>query len=308
MRNILFFLLLTSGLALAEDWTTTNGTSYKQVTVLSHDDAFVTIMYADGGARIPLRLLDPELQARFGYDAKKAAADEAATVAKDKADHAALIDQEAAQPLKAQQSTAAMKPVAHPAAATVSSVVSPTSPSPPFNAGFLQNGDFANGDSNWQGDGQAVRSYTGNQRGNPDFAQGLLVTLDSRSWTKIYQTFEGDKTGTISIAVTYRVSQDISLSKNPDDYHGINKKLGMDGFEKYGSFSGSPGEFYGTVGNPTASTMSMEVFQPKLGSTEIQTYQHTYPPIPLGGDTTFALCFPPGTGTVDILTVKVFNP
>jgi len=80
----------------AEDWITTDGQTYRNVKVLSHDDAFVTILDSDGGARVPLRTLGPDLQKRFGYDAAKAAAREAATVAADKRDRAALAAQQSA--------------------------------------------------------------------------------------------------------------------------------------------------------------------------------------------------------------------
>ena len=77
-------LVLAIASARAEDWKTTEGKSYQGVTVLSHDDGFVTIMYAEGGARVPLSTLPPDLQKRFGYDPAKAAAAIAAAAAEDK--------------------------------------------------------------------------------------------------------------------------------------------------------------------------------------------------------------------------------
>ena len=110
--------MLATGLARAEDWTTTDGQAYHSVKVLSHDDTYVTVMDSDGGARIPLRTLQPDLQKRFGYDATKAAAQEAATAAADKRDRDALI---------AQQTAARQAPVPAPAIAPASTV-QPTSP------------------------------------------------------------------------------------------------------------------------------------------------------------------------------------
>lgn len=52
----------------AENWTTTNGKVYRNVTVLSHTNVSVTILHADGGATINLLLLPPEIQQRFGID------------------------------------------------------------------------------------------------------------------------------------------------------------------------------------------------------------------------------------------------
>lgn len=91
-------LILTGILARAEDWKTTDGQAYKDVKALSHDDGYVTIMYADGGARIQLSKLPPDLQNRFNYDPAKAAAKVAATVAEEKRERAARIAEEANAP------------------------------------------------------------------------------------------------------------------------------------------------------------------------------------------------------------------
>jgi hypothetical protein len=79
-------LVLAASFARAEDWKTTDGQSYQDVKVLSHDDGYVMIMYADGGARVPLSTLPADLQQRFGYDPVKAAAAVAATMAADEHD------------------------------------------------------------------------------------------------------------------------------------------------------------------------------------------------------------------------------
>jgi hypothetical protein len=97
MKTAVFFILLVSiSLARADDWTTSDGTTYKDVKVLSHDAGYVTIMDSDGGGKVPLRLLNADLQKQFGYDAAKSAACEAATTAQDKADREALAKEEEA--------------------------------------------------------------------------------------------------------------------------------------------------------------------------------------------------------------------
>jgi hypothetical protein len=92
MRSALFLFLL--GLLIlplrAEDWTTSDGKTYKNVQVLSHNAAYVTILHEDGGGRIPLSTLGPDLQKRFGYDPAAAAAVVAATKVADQQDKAAL--------------------------------------------------------------------------------------------------------------------------------------------------------------------------------------------------------------------------
>ena len=57
----------------AEDWTTTDGKVYHDVTVLKTDPDAVTILDHDGGALVPLSTLSPDLQKRFNYDPAKAA-------------------------------------------------------------------------------------------------------------------------------------------------------------------------------------------------------------------------------------------
>jgi hypothetical protein len=162
--------------------------------------------------------------------------------------------------------------------------------------GLVKEGDFASGGLNWEGDGGAGPG-----------GKGVEVKLNPSAWTRVYQTFAGDQRTSYSIEVTYRLSPGLTVSQNPSDYTGINKRLQIPGFENYGSMNGSPGNFYGTIGDPTSASMSMEVFSPQFGSTDVQDYQHTYPPIPANGNDTFALAFPPGTGTVTLLTVYVMS-
>jgi hypothetical protein len=64
--------------ARAEDWTTTDGKTYKDVKVLKHDALTVTILDGDGGASVPLEKLPAGLQQRFEYDPAKAKAESAA--------------------------------------------------------------------------------------------------------------------------------------------------------------------------------------------------------------------------------------
>lgn len=58
--------------AYAEDWKTTDGKTYANVTVVKVEDDAVTILDEDGGARVPLANLPADLQMRFNYDPEKA--------------------------------------------------------------------------------------------------------------------------------------------------------------------------------------------------------------------------------------------
>jgi len=51
-----------------EDWTTTDGKTYKNVTVISHDANNVTINSSDGAATFPISHLDKDLQKRIVDD------------------------------------------------------------------------------------------------------------------------------------------------------------------------------------------------------------------------------------------------
>jgi hypothetical protein len=174
----------------------------------------------------------------------------------------------------------------------------PNPPAIPANT-LVQNGDFSQGAAHWDGDGL------------PGHGPGpcLIVPLDPSHWTRVYQTFTPPSgPQQISIIVNYRLSPGLTVSQNAADYAQISKQIGIPGFDNYGSIHVNPGQFYGTVGNPTARTISMEVFDPdysKVGV--IQTYEHTYPPVPGADSDTFGLAFPPGTGTVSLWGIAVNN-
>lgn len=167
---------------------------------------------------------------------------------------------------------------------------------------LLQNSDFAAGDSHWNGDGQIL----GNNLPAGAFgSKGLVVMLNPQSWTKIFQEFKGDKGTIYSINVTYRVSPDLALSQKAADYVDVNKHIGLTGYENFGHWNLPVGQFFGTIGDSSSPRVAYEVYAPKLGSSEIQTYQHTYPAVSADGNNVAALVFPPGTGSVNILSVSV---
>jgi hypothetical protein len=299
MKWPMFLLLLAAPLLLhAEDWTTVDGKVFKNVTVISHDDGYVTIMDDSGGGRVMLTELPAPLRARFGFDPVKASAWVAAAEAAEEKDPAAQQKQQAE----------AAKPTSQGSAfgdTNIAPILFTLSP-----ATLIQNGDFSKGDTGWHGDGQTAAAYLAKHpsaMADPTVRQGLIVALNPAAWTRIFQTFAGNKGTVYSIKVTYRVSPNAALSKNPADYQDLLKKVQLEGYEHYGQFSGAPGEFFGTVGDSTASNIAMEIFNPKLGTGDVQTYEHTYPAIPPFGNPVFALAFPPGSGTVAILSAEVTN-
>ena len=64
------FILLAGLLPLsADDWTTTDGTTYKDVTVVQVADDGLTITYTGGGpTKIPYYNLPLEVQKQYGHD------------------------------------------------------------------------------------------------------------------------------------------------------------------------------------------------------------------------------------------------
>jgi hypothetical protein len=185
-----------------------------------------------------------------------------------------------------------------PAAPSAPAAVPPTPAPAPVRqvpaGGLIRNGNFADDGMDWEGDGRPDPS-----------GKGLDVTLSPSAWTRVYQTFPGNSGTRHSIEVTYRLSPGLTVSRNAADYANMGKSIRVSGFENYGAIAFPPGNFYGTIGDPNAATICCEVYAPQFGSTDVQDYQHTYPAIPPNGNNTFALAFPPGTGTVTLLTAYV---
>jgi len=144
MRWMLFAVisLAVVGVAFAEDWTTTDGKTYKNVKVVKVEDDAVTILDEDGGALVPLSTLPPALQQKFHYDPVKAAAAAAQRQSEDDASTQAVATQEAQE--KAQEAdrekklqaamTAAQSGSTTPAPAPSSSSSSISSSPPPSSS------------------------------------------------------------------------------------------------------------------------------------------------------------------------------
>ncbi len=88
-------VLLLGVSAFADDITTLDGKTYKNVKVTTSDPISITVSHSTGAGRILFAEIDAELQKKYGYDAAKAAAylDElktkrAAQAGKQRADYA----------------------------------------------------------------------------------------------------------------------------------------------------------------------------------------------------------------------------
>ncbi len=90
---VIFSVMLAAGSLRADDWKTTDGKVYQDVKVVKAEPDAVTILYQNGGARIPLANLPPELQKHFNYDPAAAKAAVAAR-AQAEADNAKALQAE----------------------------------------------------------------------------------------------------------------------------------------------------------------------------------------------------------------------
>jgi len=88
----LFILLMTVLPASAEDWTTVDGNTYKNVTVVEVGDDGVSISYTGGTAKIPYYNLPVAIQKRFGQDPDSLAAAKKAADDEDAASQAAALE------------------------------------------------------------------------------------------------------------------------------------------------------------------------------------------------------------------------
>ncbi len=93
--SLLFFAVSFGLLAHADDLVTRDGTVYHDYKVLGHDAGFLTIMYSDGGGKIPLSNLPDDLQKKYGYNKQAADAAVQAAVAQDRQDRQAIAQEEA---------------------------------------------------------------------------------------------------------------------------------------------------------------------------------------------------------------------
>src|SRR5437016_1688864 len=83
MHRVVFLLVSTLAFVHADDITLRDGKVYKDAKVLSHDATTITILYAEGGATLPIANLSDDLQKKFGGNSDQASE----TQASDKGDN-----------------------------------------------------------------------------------------------------------------------------------------------------------------------------------------------------------------------------
>ena len=140
---LLFWMAMVNASSQADDLVTRDGTVYKNYKVMSHDAGSITIMYADGGGKVPLSQLPGELQKAYGYNPAAAAVALQTAADQDRRDKQALAAQQAAAqaPAVSEPTTGSPALAVSPAASGATAVsaalngAQPTPTAPP--AGFL---------------------------------------------------------------------------------------------------------------------------------------------------------------------------
>lgn len=111
MKTVIAFFLISILTLHAEDFTAKDGKVYKNFKVLSHDEGFITILYADGGGKIALSNLPEGMQKQYGYNAAKCAALVDATTEADRRDRLAVAQAQTAAQIEKSRAQASPHPV-----------------------------------------------------------------------------------------------------------------------------------------------------------------------------------------------------
>jgi len=172
------------------------------------------------------------------------------------------------------------------------------------NSNWIQNGDFADGINHWYGGGRSPADYANDNplAGNdPLTSKGLIMPLRTESWTKVAQDFKG-KVADGVLTVTYKISKDFAFSTKPEDYKNMPDKIGYDGWKAFDTPAGSWIIFLSDFGSNHGSYYELA---PKIGSDEVQTYRARIKGMTPYENKTITLAFPPGAGTIVILSVSM---
>jgi hypothetical protein len=167
----------------------------------------------------------------------------------------------------------------------------------------LQNGDFTNGITHWRGDGRSPADYASDnplQQSDPLTSKGLIIPLKHSSWAKVQQDFK-TRASSLILSVIYKLSSDLAFSEKPEDYTNVPEHLGWG----WVSFNAPPKQFYVDI-TEVNSVHGMHGFiKLTMGSNDAQTYKTQLSGITPQAENTLTLAFPPGTGTVVILSASL---
>lgn len=165
------------------------------------------------------------------------------------------------------------------------------------NTNALKNGDFSSGVSEWEGDVHSAGSAVDDSGATT----GGVVKLKDW-WTKVSQDFEAPS-GSYNLAIKYTVTPNFSLSKRRDDYANVTGPLGLNDLM---GFNGETGKWFVLIVDLDSWSCSTIFFTPSTKATGVQT---AHAPVRFTGSDNqnkrIFLCYPPGTGTVNLIDVTL---
>ena len=283
-----------------ESFTTLEGDHYTGIIKRVEPDGIV-LRTSDGVPKLKFKNLPPQVGLKYGYDPELEVQFLRFMNRED------VVAHENAEKMYAAQIYAPSKAAPAPTALPV--VVNKPLISPQVDPNNLvQNGDFSKGKNGWSGDGQPLADFL---RYNPRFmstnlpANGLVIELSSRNWTKLCQRINGDEKSNYVLKMKYSLFPGITISTLPDDYKDLIGHTQISEWEGFNSLNLSPGEFFDTIKDVSDNKGFYEKYSPNLSSTEEQTYEHDVPPLPPSVRKIVAVAFPPGKGFVLIKSITV---
>ncbi len=161
----------------------------------------------------------------------------------------------------------------------------------------LKNSDFSTGISDWDGDIHTAGSAVDDSGATA----GAIVKMRDW-WGKVSQDFEAPS-GSYNLAIKYTVTPNFSLSKRRDDYANVTSPLGLTDLL---GFNAEPGKWFVLVVDLDSWSCSTIYFTPSTKAIGEQT-AHATVHFSGGNDQNkrLFLCYPPGTGTVNLLDITL---
>lgn len=165
------------------------------------------------------------------------------------------------------------------------------------DASVLKNGDFSAGLSEWEGDVHTA----GSASDDSGATSGVVVKLRDE-WTTAKQDFTG-KAGIYGLTIKYTVTPDFSLSRRAEDYANVPSQLGL---TLLAPFNAAPGKWLVIINDLSVRKFMYWQIQPSTSATGEQTV-HLRVRLSDNGDAEkgFFLCFPPGKGTINLLSISL---
>jgi hypothetical protein len=164
---------------------------------------------------------------------------------------------------------------------------------------LLDNGDFSNGLTHWEGNAHTA----GSAQDDSGSTTGIVVKLRVGDWTKVTQDFTG-KVADYILTITYALSSGLEFSDRPDYYADVTTKLGFTNY--FVPFSSQKDKWVIIITDRGLNHYTYWKVSPTLGSTDVQTVQCE---VSLDSDEThpksFCLGFPPGSGFVNLQSISL---